>query len=290
MRKKTVIFIVSVMLALCGCSPDKTVPAGGGMVKNMTLAAENTDGPLAYEIPLISRRKLRKVTYDDCRMSGTGSIEITCDGMSGGKVWKGYYYYFLHFRVSVPQDEPVNVRVETLELTADGKKIHYMPDVLTFCNTRAYFESEDPPCAVGDALLYEDAPALLMGELPDDPHNPEFFSLEVNRDCIIRDFRCPGLLEISNAEILRNGDTVPLGEEGIALKAGDRVEIFFNLAYAEGVSDASLVKTSWYLLYEEADGKQYILEEPQGFMVFNIRDDRFVRNYIDQLIEPEPVS
>ncbi len=277
------------LILLAGCRGKNNLRiAGGGMVKNAALVTENTESALAVELPLITDRELRDVEVTDTHLSGEGALRFDYKGMTEGGRYKGYYYYFMHFSALVSREEKTDLKVESIDLLADGESVKYRPDTLTFMNSEAYFGEE--VCAVGDALLYEEAPVLLKGTIPDDPDHPDYFSLEVNRDCTLREFCSIGILDLVNVEIQVNGVPQPLDDSGISLHEGDDVAVFYNLAYTGGSGPDTMVKTSWYMRYEEKDGRVFVLEEPQGFMVFNVKDDSFVKAYIDRLKEPEPAA
>ena len=126
------------LILLAGCRGKNNLRiAGGGMVKNAALVTENTESALAVELPLITDRELRDVEVTDTHLSGEGALRFDYKGMTEGGRYKGYYYYFMHFSALVSREEKTDLKVESIDLLADGESVKYRPDTLTFMNSEA---------------------------------------------------------------------------------------------------------------------------------------------------------
>ena len=257
---------------------------GGGMVYNSTLL---TDEKLfcSYELPVISPRKLNNIRIVQANVSGEGTYEIITDDVSSGNVYKGWYYYYLHFRVSVSQQTPADFSIDSFDLDIDGEPYVYTPAKMVFYNTEGFFGEKISD--EGKALLYLDAPEALQNTIHDDPSDPVTFVMEVNEDCTLRDFCALDFLDVSDISYFVNEEEVFTEKGGLSLKKGDELEISFCLNYQEGLSDSDLIKTSRIISYETLDGTSWLVNDPQGFLIIGFEEDRMIHNYIDKVLLSE---
>ncbi len=268
---------------------------GGGMVRNTTLYSGKEEMELSFELPVISRKELKEIKVDHYRITGEGDYRITQGETTAGDVYQGWYYYYIHLMIALDNDPPASFSIDSMDVTIDGKAYSYTPGCMKFYNIPGFYHEEIPDDS--GILLYKDTPEVILSTIPSDKAHPVSISLEVNEDCTITGFEALDFVEITNVKWKVNG-TLISPQEGltpqedqekftsqesrISLKKGDEVEVSFNLAYQDGYSDSDLIKTSRIFRYEDSEGKQYVLNEPHGFLLIGFENDRMIHNYIDR--------
>lgn len=255
---------------------------GGGMVCNATLLSGGIDEVYSYELPVLSPKELKSIELEEIHTSGEGNYKVLWDHVSTGGIYKGWYYYYIHLKVGADQSSRASFQVDSLDLMIDGVSYQYSPRSFVFYNTKGLFD-QDLSDESG-ILLYLDSPEVILSAIPSDPQNPVRISLEVNEDCVLEDFLALDFLNITNLTFRVNDIQQEKSDtKGLSLQKGDALEISFNLEYQEGFSGADLIKTSRILKYR-SNGKEYLLNEPQGFALIEFEDDQMIHQYIDQEI------
>ena len=259
---------------------------GGGMVFNETLLSEGEDVFFSYELPVIAPEKLNDIQLRSVHVTGEGDYQVIPDGVTEGDVYRGWYYYYLHLKVSASLENPASFAVESIDLVIDGSPYSYVPAKMVFCNPKG-FRPEVHPDERG-ILLYEDPPETIMNGLPDDPASPASVTLEVNEDCHFISMEAMSFLDVTNISCFVNGKKVFVSESApelnISLLQGDHLTISYCLSYQDGISDTDLIKTSRILTFEDRDHVRYFMNEPQGFLIIGFEGDQMIRNYIDREI------
>ena len=259
---------------------------GGGMVYNETLLSEGKDVLFSYELPVISPEKLGDIQIRSVQVKGEGDYQVIPDGFTTGDVYRGWYYYYLHLKVSASPEKPASFAVESIDLSIDGKPYRYTPAKMAFCNPKGY----RPEVLLDERgiLLYEDPPETIMNELPDDPAHPASVTLEVNEDCTFRSMEAMSFLDVTDLSCFVNGKKIFLSdtdqELDISLKQGDHLTLSYCLSYQDGISDTDLVKTSRIFTFEDSSHVRFMMNEPQGFLIIGFEGDQMIRNYIDREI------
>lgn len=255
---------------------------GGGMVYNATLFPGDAEEEFSYELPVLSQKELKEIKIENYSVSGEGDYRITQEETTAGNVYRGWYYYYLHLKVSASPDHPADFSIDSLDLTVDGEPFSYTPGSMRFYNPAGLYGKDIPDD--GGILLYKEAPEAILSEIPSDPSHPVRILLEVNEDCTISGFDALDFLEIQT--VSRKINNVPVSGEDypLSLKKGDELEISFCLKYKEGFSDSDLIKASRIIRYQDGQGREYLLNEPQGFLLIGFENDRMIRNYIDREI------
>ena len=257
---------------------------GGGMVYNETLLSEGEDTFFSYELPVIAPEKLNDIRIRSVHVTGEGDYQVIPDGYTTGDVYRGWYYYYLHLKVSASLEKPASFEVESIDLTIDGYPYSYTPAKMAFCNPMGY-RPEILPDERG-ILLYEDPPETIMNELPDDPADPASVTLEVNEDCTFISMEAMSFLNVTDLSCFVNGKKIFVSdtEPDISLKQGDHLTLSYCLSYQEGISETDLIKTSRILTFEDREHVRYMMNEPQGFLIIGFEGDQMIRNYIDREI------
>ena len=254
---------------------------GGGMVCNATLFSGEEEEEFSYELPVFSRKEIKEIKVDRYRISGEGDYKITQEETTAGDVYRGWHYYYIHLKVSARPDQPADFSIDSLDLNIDGELYSYTPRSMRFYNPKGLYGQDIPDD--GGILLYTDAPEAILSVIPSDPSRPVTIRLEVNEDCTITAFEALDFLDITNITRKVNNSPVP-GEGFLSLKKGDEIELSFCLNYKEGFSDSDLIKASRIIRYQDQKGREYLLNEPQGFLIIGFENDSMIRNYIDREI------
>ena len=300
---------------------------GGSMVRNACLISGEEEAWFAFELPLISPRKLKEeeisvtavslspvmvsVSSDQAKSSDPSGASgpsasnesyeyesedwegilydvpdadsvISLDHVTYGDCYRGWYYYYLHLKARLPQEEPLYYSVDALDVSIDGEAFSYTPESMYFCNTKGYYQRDIPDDS--GILVYHDPPEVLMNKLPDDPDSPEVLSLEAMEDCAITDINALDFVSFENMSCKVNGTEVPWPQERLSLNKGDVAEFSYNLSYQDGTDETSLIKASRMVMYEDARGNECIMNEPQGFSIIGFEGDHMIKEYIDEVI------
>ena len=92
---------------------------GGGMVCNATLFSGEEEEEFSYELPVFSRREIKEIKVDHYRISGEGDYKITQEETTAGDLYRGWYYYYIHLKVSARPDQPADFSIDSLDLNDD---------------------------------------------------------------------------------------------------------------------------------------------------------------------------
>lgn len=286
MKKAAILFFLLCSLLFSGC--DKKEEAfeiyGGNMVKNNTMFTSRQDNALAYELPIVSSVEITDFEITEFHVTGTGEYNIDTNGLTGGEIYNGWYYYFVNLSVSVSMDETADFSIDSVDMRINNKLVNYTIGDMKFSNTTGRYEEQ----VIDDRtdLVYANGTTALYQVIPSEKEDAECMSLEIQEDCTITDFNASDYLEIKNLKVFVNDKAVSF-DGNLQVHAGDIVNFSYNLSYKNDVHAWNLLKATKVISYTNASGEKCVFSDAQGFMVINYVNDGFVKEYIDNMLGNE---
>lgn len=273
--------ILLVLLLLCvnwGCTKSDDLEVfGGEIVKNNVMYVSSS--PLAYELPVISNKKIEDFEIEEFIVNGEGEYQIEYEEITGGNQYKNYYYYFVHILVDVSSETAADFSIDSVDMIVNGSHVNYEMKDMKFTNTKSKFSNYKTE---ENDLVYSSDITFMYQTIPNE--TTQNISIETQSDCMINDFGVLDYLNIDNLDISVNGKKKDL-KEGIQVVKGDEVSVSFTLSYKDNANEESLLKTTRYFSYLNKDGEKCLFIEPQGFIIVNYIDDTFIKQYIDKKTE-----
>ena len=269
-----VITIVAVEVSGCSSKDAALSIYGGELIKNNTIKVN--DYALAYELPIVSNKKIETVTIEEFIVSGDGDYDIQFQGITDPVKYEGMYYCFANLMITVNPDSDTNFSVDKVRMLINGERIEYEVGTLKFCSAKKYFDGD--VITRDNYFVYKGGKTYLYHAIPN--IDKQYQAFEVERPCTIKSIEMLDFVDVNNLKVYLNGTEVTF-QNGIDVAVGDEVNFEYTLSYKDGVSGTDILKTTFFMLFSDEKGNEHVFLDEQGLMIIDFNEDRFIKNYID---------
>ncbi|MBO4484299.1 MAG: hypothetical protein J5738_02810 [Lachnospiraceae bacterium] len=263
-RRKNIVvlLLVGVLLyIIAGCGKEE---------KSLESIYDNSDAvhidvkaeSFGFEIVILSKEKVQSLTL--VSYSGKNldyaNTKTTCINNSL-EIYRNYRYkgfYCSNWMLEFTFPSNSNIEIDSVTLGIDGEK-----RVLTFAQPIRYSNSADYKYIINDELYAMTFPnefssSALKG------NGRYHYLFGAARDCVVKGINTSGNVKIVNPYFSVNDIPVSLGNDGIALKAGDQLSIELSLQ-GDGADEYSYCISDFIVTYE-VDGVE---RKSSAALVFN---------------------